>query len=285
MSRIWRWITPVAVAGGLVAGMPAIPAATASTAASIITISATSPNYPRLKAKDHGKVDGFAVVTYKDTANSPNSPNTGVVSGTVTTMAANDRATLLAKPFGAKKYTKLGTPVTLAPVSGVASYSFNVTPSLATQYKVAVNGTDTATSGPASVYVTENTSFPQKYIRAHRSGNTIKFSFRLYVLLPKSALKHEIGKHWDRYLGVGYPFPRLPKFVTLDKAATFSKATKVNSGEFYRTFFYSFRLRHSNPNPDPIECVKDTESTDGMGLPGHHGCGAERVRSSILYLG
>jgi hypothetical protein len=283
MSRIWRWITPVAVAGGLVAGIPAIPAATASTAASIITISATSPNYPGLQAKDHGKVDGFAIVIYKDTANRPNSANTGVVSGTVTTTATTDSATLLAKPFGARKFTQVGTPVTLTPASGVASYSFNVTPSLATQYKVAVSGADTATSGPASVYVTEGVSIPAKHVRAHRSGNTIKFSFRLYVLMPKSALRHEIGKHWYKYFTVGYP--RLPKFAPLDRAATVSKATKVNSGEFFRTFSYSFRLRHSNPNPDPIECVKDTESTDGMGLPGHHGCGAKRVRTNVLYLG
>lgn len=269
----------MAVAGGLVAGVPAIPAATASTAASsIITINATSPNYPRLPAKDHGKFDGFAIVIYKDTANSA---NTGVVSGTVTTTATTDSATLLAKPFGARKFTQVGTPVTLTPVSGVASYSFNVTPSLATQYKVAVSGADTATSGPASVYVTEGGRIA--HVRAHKSGSTIKFSFRLYVVLPKSALRHEIGKHWYEYLAVGYP--RFPKFAPLDKRATASKATKVNSGEFFRTFSYSFRLRHSNPNPDPIECVKDTESTDGMGLPGHHGCGAKRVPTNVLYLG
>ena len=278
MSRIWRWITPVAVAGGLVAGVPAIPAATAGT--SIITISATSPHYPRLNAKDHGKVDGHAIVIYRDTTSSANA---GVVSGTVTTTATNDTATLLAKPFGARKFTKAGTPVTLAPVSGAASYSFNVTPSLATQYKVQVSGTDTATSGVATVYVTEGASIPNAHVRVHRSGNTIKFSFRLYVVLPKSALKHEIGKHWYDYLAVGYP--RIPKFAPLDKRATVSKATKVNSGEFFRTFTYSFRLRHNNPNPDPIECVKDTESKDGMGLPGHHGCGAKRVRTSVLYLG
>jgi hypothetical protein len=283
MSRIWRWITPVAVAGGLVAGIPAIPAATASTAASIITISATSPNYPGLQAKDHGKVDGFAIVIYKDTANRPNSPNTGVVSGTVTTTAPNDTATLLAKPFGAKKFTDVGTPVTLAPVNGVASYSFNVKPSLATQYKVQLSGTDTATSGPATVYVTAGVR--TAHGRAHRSGNTIRFSFRVYVVLPKSALRHEIGKHWYEYLGVAYPFPRLPKYLTLDKRATASSPKKVNSGEFYRTFSYSFRLRHSNPNPVPVECVKDTESTDGLGLPGHHGCGTKRIRTTIHYLG
>ena len=32
-------------------------------------------------------------------------------------------------------------------------------------------------------------------------------------------------------------------------------------------------------------CSKDTEAADGIGLPGHHGCGAERVLSSAPYLG
>ncbi|HUC22038.1 MAG TPA: hypothetical protein VMA73_04970, partial [Streptosporangiaceae bacterium] len=111
MSRIWRWITPVAVAGGLVAVLPAIPAASASTTTGgIITISATSPHYPGLKAKDHGLVDGHPIVIYKDTKKSA---NTAIVSGSVTTEATNDTATLLAEPFGAKSYTQVGTPVAL----------------------------------------------------------------------------------------------------------------------------------------------------------------------------
>src|SRR5262245_2012721 len=127
MSRIWRWITPVAVAGGLAVGVPAIPAATASTAAVSISINATSPHYPGLKAKDHGKVDGHAIVIYKATKKHR---NTGVVSGVVTTTsAATDTATLLAEPFGAKTYHKVATQA-LTSVSGGGSYSFNVTPSL-----------------------------------------------------------------------------------------------------------------------------------------------------------
>ncbi|HKD88495.1 MAG TPA: hypothetical protein VKB62_08205 [Streptosporangiaceae bacterium] len=276
MSRIWRWITPVAVAGGLAIGIPAIPAATASTAATSITINATSPHYPRLKAKDHGKVDGHAIVIYKATTNSE---NTGVVSGTVTTTATNDEATLLAEPFGASRYTKVAGPVALSATGG---YSFNVKPSLATHYKVKLSGPDAGVvSGVVTVYVTEGGRIAN--IHARRSGNSIRFSFRLYIVLPKSALRHEIGKHWYEYLAVGYP--RLPRFAPLARGATVSRARKVTSGEYFRTFSYSFRLRHSNPNPDPIECVKDTESKDGMGLPGHHGCGAKRVRSHVLYLG
>jgi hypothetical protein len=285
MSRIWRWITPVAVAGGLVAGVPAIPAATASTAAISITISATSPNYPGLLARDHGKVDGFAVVIYKATKNHV---DTGVVGGTVTTSATNDKATLLAEPFGARHFTAVGRPVTLVPSNGRAGYSFNVKPARATHYKVKVSGADSAVSSVATVYVTAGVRIPKRSVHAHCSSTSpvkCRFSFRLYVTMPSSALRHEIGKHWYEYLGVGYPYPAVPRYVTLSRTATASKATKVNSGEFYRTFSYSFRVLHNSPNPDPVECVKDTESKDGMGLPGHHGCGVKRVSTKTLYLG
>jgi hypothetical protein len=279
MSRIWRWIAPVAVAGGLVAVVPAIPAATASTAATSVSINATSPHYPGLRAKDHGKVFGYAIVVYKATVDSE---NTGVVSGKVTNASSGDEATLTAEPFGAKSFKAVGTPVALTPNSaGVARYSFNVSPSLATQYKVQVSGTNTATSGVASVYVTEGGRITD--IKAHASGKKISFSFRLYIELPPSALNTEIGKHWYEYLAVGYP--NFPKYASLSKSATVSKAKKVKAGEYYRTFSYSFRARNDKANPDPIECVKDTESRDGLGLPGHHGCGAKRVLTSPLYLG
>jgi hypothetical protein len=36
----------------------------------------------------------------------------------------------------------------------------------------------------------------------------------------------------------------------------------------------------------PDACTKDTESRDGMGLPGHHRCGKRRVKvSGLTYLG
>jgi hypothetical protein len=281
MSRIWRWITPVAVAGGLVAVVPAIPAASASTAAaSIITISATSPHYPRLPAKDHGLVDGHAIVFYKDTTKSA---NTAIVSGNVTTTATTDTATLLAEPFGAKTYTAVATSPTLAPSSaGVAPYSFDVKPSLATHYKVQLSGADTAVSGVVTVYVSaggRSAGGTFKCITATKC----KFSFRLYTYLPASALKHEIHKHWYQYLAVGYP--RLPKNYTLSKTATVSKARKINSGEYVQTFTYYFTLRHGTANPEFQACVKDTESVDGMGLPGHHDCGNKHVSRSAIYLG
>jgi hypothetical protein len=193
------------------------------------------------------------------------------------------QATLLAEPFGAKNYTQVGTPVTLAPNSGgTAAYSFNVKPSLATHYKVQVSGTDTAVSGVVTVYVSaggRSTGGTFKCITATKC----KFSFRLYTYMPASALKHEIRKHWYQYLAVGYP--RVPKDYTLSKTATVSKARKISSGEYVQTFTYFFTLRHGKANPEFQACVKDTESVDGMGLPGHHGCGDKHVSRSAIYLG
>jgi hypothetical protein len=280
MSKIWRWITPVAVAGGLVAGVPAIPAATASTAAtSIITINATSPHFPGLRAKDHGKVDGYAIVIYKATGG----PNTATVSGKVTTTATDDTATLLAEPFGAKSFSAVGSPVALTPTDGVAGYSFNVTPSLATQYKVQLAGTDTAASGVATVYVTEGGgTSPANTVCSH---TRCTFSYRQYTVLPASAYKTEVGKHWYLYLAVGSK-RRLPKDFTLSTTAKASRARKVKSGEYVQTFTYYVALRYgASTSWQAVACVKDTESKDGLGLPGHHGCGAKHISRSGIYLG
>jgi hypothetical protein len=256
----------------------AIPAAQASSAASIISINATSPSYPGLKASDHGRLfKKYAVVVYKD-----GGAATGVVSGKVTTTATNDTAQLMKEQFGQTKYTDVGTPQPLTTVnSTTAKFSFSVTPSLATHYKVQLAGTDTELSSAVTVYVTAG-GRPFSDIKASCSPTTCKLSFRATVLLPSSALKTEMKKHWFLYLAIGYP--RLPKNYTLDKSATESRAKRVKGG-YARTLTYRFRLGNGRPNPFPAFCTKDSESKDGMGLPGHHSCGAKRVPRTVIYLG
>jgi hypothetical protein len=278
MSRIWRWIAPGAVAAGLVAGVPAIQAATASTAASsIVTINATSPHYPGLRAKDHGLVDGYAIVIYRLTTKSA---NTGVVSGKVTTTATNDTATLLAEPFGAKTFSAVGTPVSLTPTNGVARYSFNVTPSVATQYEVQVAGTD---SRAVTIYVGASSfnSVPSQRCTRTRC----RYSFRFYTYVPTAqAYKTESGKHWYLYQDVYYG-KRAPKDYTLSTTARASKVKKVNGREFAQTFTYYIPLRNGAAKWYVQACAKDTESKDGLGLPGHHDCGAKHVSLRAIYLG
>jgi hypothetical protein len=279
MPKSWRWIAPIAVAGGLIAS-GTIPAAEASPAAVTITINATSPNYPHLPAKDHGKVDGFAIVVYKHGA-----AGTAVINGTVTTTATNDTAALLAKPFGKKLYARVGSPVTLTPSGGVAPYSFSVTPSLATQYKVQVSGADSATSSPVPVYVTASGSAPKKYVhfKCNRALTRCVLSIRFYTMLPASAFKTESRKHVYLYLALGDPRP--PKNYTLSTASHASKAKRVNSGKYWETLTWIIPVRNARTTFIPNACTKDTESKDGMGLPGRHGCGNRHVPRSAIYLG
>lgn len=278
MSRLARWIAPAALAGGLVAGLIAIPAAQASSAASIISINATSPHYHGVGAG--GKVDGYALAVYKG-----GKAATAVIGGTVTTSATNDVASLMAESFGQKKYKAVGSR-DLTPVSGSASYSFNVKPSLATHYKVKVSGTDSVTSSVVTVYATAGGKVPQRYIKVKCNASVTKcvLSLREYTILPASAYKTESRKHDYLYMAIGDP--NEPKNFTLDKSATASKAKRVNNGEFYRALTWTIR-GHFNANtvPYPQACTKDTESKDGMGLPGHHGCGNKKVPTRSIYLG
>jgi hypothetical protein len=282
MSRLARWIAPAALAGGLVAGLVAIPAAQASSAASI-TIKATSPNFPGLKAKDHGLVDGHALVIYK-----VSTANTATISGTVTTTVSTDTAQLMAKPFGAKTYTAVGSPLSLTTV-GVNDYSFNVTPSLATQYEVQVSGApaDAGTSTAVTVYVTVASAAGKPKISCThaRCVETVKITTRV----PASAYKTESSKHVYLYLAIGHlrgTKPILPKDYTLSKASSASKAKRKNSGEFAETLKFVVPLRYGTKTIwVPNACSKDAVSKDGIGLPGHHGCGNKHIPTNTIYIG
>jgi hypothetical protein len=54
---------------------------------------------------------------------------------------------------------------------------------------------------------------------------------------------------------------------------------------FKYTITYSFTIGNHSFTPGFNFCTKDTESKDGLGLPGSHGCGASRVPASQSYLG
>jgi len=284
MSKLARWIAPAALAGGLVAGLMAIPAAQASSAAATITIKATSPHFPGLKHKDHGLVDGHALVIYKIAT-----VNTATISGSVTesSSTATDTATLMAEPFRKTKFTTVGSPVSLTPgTNGVAPYSFFVAPSLATKYEVVVSGTDSVTSTVVPVYVTlaQVPNTPKVSCTRARCVETVKIS----TTLAASALKTESRKHVYMYLAIGHlrgTKAILPRDYTLSTASTASRATRKTASRFVVT------LRFVIPHPNsktvwvPNACTKDAESKDGIGLPGRHGCGNKHIPRNTIYIG
>ena len=98
----------------------------------------------------------------------------------------------------------------------------------------------------------------------------------------RGTYKTESRKKIYLYLAVGYP--NLPGRWTLDKGATASKVKKINSGEFEVRLSFYIRV-HGFTRWLPTSCTKDTESKDGMGLPGHHGCGNKHISIKTKYIG
>jgi hypothetical protein len=106
---------------------------------------------------------------------------------------------------------------------------------------------------------------------------------------PASALKAEMRKRIYVYFGINLSptgTPKAPKRLRLGagggKAA---KARRLSAGEYEVTISYSFRIGNDGYYWTPGWCTKDTEPQDGLGLPGHHGCGAPTISATAYYLG
>jgi hypothetical protein len=59
----------------------------------------------------------------------------------------------------------------------------------------------------------------------------------------------------------------------------------ISASEYEETLKYSFTIGSHGYNWSWNSCWKDTVSKDGLGLPGHHSCGASRVLRTARYLG
>lgn len=275
MSRIWRGIVPVAAAAGLIAA-GAIPAEAASTATVSITIQAKNPNFPNVTG------DTVVFIGSKPLQNA-------TVSGTVTGGTSGETVTLLAEPFKATHFTPASKPVSLTSAS--QNYSFSVRPTLATKYEAQVT-TGSATDGTSKVqpvYVTLLSVFGKNDVHTKCSRTECIETIKTRTIVPASAYKDESRKHVYLYLGVnrshGTPSTKEPKYLTLSRISSASKARKVSATAFQIVLTFKIPFDGKNIRWWPNACSKDTESRDGIGLPRPHGCGASRVRSNAIYLG
>jgi hypothetical protein len=280
MSKFWRWVTPLAAIGALTTGAlmtaGAAPAEAASQSGYSVTIGATGSAVGAV----HGKIDGYALVEYK-TAGHDN----GTVSGSVSGALSGDTVTLLAKPFKAHSFKATRQTSTVS-AAGTATYSFSVTPSLATSYEVQVSTGTTVdkTSASVTVYVTPGGHAGKAHIKCSSASScTEKYSSD--TLLPASAYRTEAAKHVYFYLATFASLRHLPKWLYLSTASSASKPKRINAGEFEVTLTWRISLAHGQKYWIPVACTKDTETKDGLGLPGHHGCGAKKVSATAAYIG
>lgn len=278
MLRPWRRAAVATLAGAAAIAAQMTVIAPAQAAAATITINATAKLPP---------VTNDVLVFYKASGGYASAK----IHGKITGAKAGEVAALYALQFPFKTAAVRLASVTLK--SSAPVYSFTVTPTLATKYaiKLFASGTSKtplASSAAVAVYVTDGGTATGITKCSRPVCHEVVHSF---TIMPSSAVSTEIGKHVYLYFGLnlsttGEPPP--PSWLYLNAGnPTQTKSHRVNAGEIETTFTFTFTIGNDGYYWLWSGCMKDTESKDGLGLPGHHGCGTlNRVPTNrFVYLG
>lgn len=273
--RAWRRAAGMAVAGVLAIGAPLAVAGQAQAAAPTISVAAST----KLPLITHD-----ALVMYQEGAYA-----SAKIHGTISGAAEGEVARLYAQPFPYGKAATAVAAVTLK--ASNASYSFTVSPSLATHYWVKLFQTTTATTPVAesslqNVYVTlANVTTGVKTCGRPTCHETLTLTTKV----PSSALSTELAKRVYAYFGLSLSKSGVPKEpATLTRnggKASISRATRLSATKYRFTIKFTFTIGSDGYAWVWDECAKDTVTRDGIGLPGSHGCGAGKISISTIYLG
>ena len=279
-ARFWRLAVITIAAGGLsLAGTGTALAGSVAGPGLDVTLDTASSFVP---------VTGDTLVRY----GAPAADSTATVSGSVTGIPAgwtSVAVTLLDRPFHAAAFST-GPQATLTPAAdGSATYSFSVTPTLATSYEVQVSetagGAPLVTSVPRTVYVipdvtavgsgpcnrpvcTGSVVITARYPAAAYGAESTK-KLELYSGLRESAGSTPAGPAKLRLEATARRVVLEPKLSTVQYTAGYSFNVGTAAG-------YQWKINF---------CTVNTEATDGIGLPGHHGCGDPVVSATAPYLG
>jgi hypothetical protein len=272
-----RRATILALAGGAAIAAQVAAVTPAQAATPTITIAATSKT---------GPVTGYILVYYRSGAYA-----SARIHGTITGGTAGEVATLYAQPF---PYEKPAAPAGSSTLGAAAAgaYSFTVKPTLATRYEVKLFAgpsatTPLATSPTQNVYVSSGGSETGREVCIQ---GACSLTSRVLWIVPSSALRFEMSKHVYVYFGISFRPPSAPKppeWLYLNAGhSRVTRAQRISADEFETTVTFSYHESgYSTGYPAWTGCDKDTVAKDGMGLPGHHGCGSNRVRLTVAYLG
>jgi serine/threonine-protein kinase len=243
-------------------------------------------SFPITASSGFRPVTGDVFVVYKDGKEA-----SAKLRGHVNGVRSGEVAELYAQQFPYQRAPLQISSAVLQPTGTAAQYSFQVTPTLATRYKVELFRSSTAktplaTSAATTIYValTGTTNNDQKCSRplCHET-------FRIHVRVPAQAMSTEIAKQWYPYFGINrapVKAPAAPKRYRLGAGRPrVARSRQVSATELELTVTYSFEVGNSAYHWNWNVCTKDTEPQDGFGLPGHHGCGNKHVSAAAEYTG
>ena len=108
-------------------------------------------------------------------------------------------------------------------------------------------------------------------------------------MLPSSALSTELAKQVYAYFGLNLSktgTPKAPATLALNgQKAQVGRTVRLSATQYRLTIKYRFTVGNDGYAFIFNACSKDAVTTDGIGLPGTHGCGASLISASNLYLG
>jgi hypothetical protein len=277
MPNAWRRTAVAALAAGAAIAAQFMAIAPAQAAAPAVTIGATAKLPP---------TTGDVYVFYRSGAYA-----TAKIHGKITGAATGDVAALYAQQFPYKHPAVRLSAITLK--TATATYSFTVTPTLATRYAVRLFASATArtplASSPAqNVYVI---AYGKVTGGSSCTRPVCHETYHIYTIVPvASALSIEMGKHVYPYFGLNLSptsEPPPPQWLYLNAGnAHVSAAHKISAVEFVNTLTLSFTIGNDGYYWNWGTCTRDTESKDGLGLPGYHDCGVNRIPGTkYVYLG
>jgi hypothetical protein len=275
----------LAAAAGMVMSV-AMPAWSATVPSSAAASPAAAPTVSIHATSNFPAVTGDVYVSYLNGGDGQ-----AVITGSVTNARAGEVIRLYAQAF---PFNKRGTRVQQQQLisNGTNPYTFEVKPRIASRFTVRLfrrrnSARPLAVSGTRAVYVVDggHTDRPQRCSRP-----TCRQHIKVTIEVPANAVRTEEAKPWFVYIGLhvgrrGGPTPKAPKWMRLDTQATASAPVNLSHNSYEVTLSFSFQIGNNPYSWRWTACTKDTESQDGTGLPGHHRCGASKVRSSISYLG
>jgi hypothetical protein len=276
MRKAWPKAALAALVTGtaIVAQLAGVGPAQAS-AAPTISIGATTKLKP---------VTGDSFVVYHDSA-----LNHGQLHGTIKNGASGEVAALYGQAFPFK-----GAAVRLGSITlkgATTTYSFTVTPSVATKYDVRLfaNAKATAASATSPVQILYVATLQTPSAAQKCARPVCHESITVDTYVPASALSTEMAKRVYPYAGLSLgstSIPPAPAWLYLNAdSAKVTAAKKISAGEFENTLTFSFTVGSHSYYWLPDFCTKDAVSKDGLGLPGSHGCGVSRIASNAAYLG
>jgi hypothetical protein len=154
-------------------------------------------------------------------------------------------------------------------------------------FKNGTSLTPIAVSGVKTVYVSvdENPGSTQGC-----NATACSESAEVTYTAPPSALKTEMSKAPFLYFGVnllpGKKIPPDPKWLLLGTGHGVVLETQQMSATVFQILVsFSFTPGKESWNATYAVCIKETLATDGVGLPGHHSCGNQRIPYPTGYVG